>query len=118
MELNIRLMATTQEDRAKGLMFAEPLNDDECAFFVFPRSDRYAFWNKNVPFRISLAFADENGTIVDFAELKDQQLEGVSPTKDARFVIEAKYGYFKQNDIKVGDVIMPLGGKIKILRQT
>jgi len=116
-ELNIILFATTPETREKGLMFSDPIMDDECAFFVFPAPNYYSFWNKNVPFGISLAFADEFGKIVDFAKLKKNQTESVCPKHKSKFVIETKYGMFEKHNIKEGDLIIPENGKIKIIKQ-
>lgn len=105
-EFKVRFVANNNSDRAKGLMFASPLDDDETALFVFPHSDRYSFWNKNVSFKLSLAFLDENQRIVDIKDLEAQSTQLVSPDKDAKYVVEAKGGAFDRLGIKTGDFLV------------
>ena len=38
-EFEIRFIADNDAKRSKGLMFAEPLEDNEVVFFIFPHSD-------------------------------------------------------------------------------
>jgi len=105
-EFRVRFVANNHADRTLGLMFASPLDDDEVAIFVFPHSDRYGFWNKNVSFRLSLAFLDENQKIVDIKDLEAQSDSTVAPDHDAKYVIEAKAGAFDRLGIKTGDFLM------------
>jgi uncharacterized membrane protein (UPF0127 family) len=101
----IRFIADNDAKRAKGLMFAEPLEDDEVVFFIFPYSDNLSFWNKNVSFDLSLAFLDDTGRVVDFGELKAESEKPVASSRPSRFVVEAKKGAFDKNGIKIGDII-------------
>lgn len=115
MELRIRIFANTPDKLTKGLMFSNPLEDDECAFFSFPYMERHAFWNKNVSYNLSLAFLDDNGKIVDFKDLQKEDEKGVYPDKTAKYVIEAKHGIFLKNNIKLGDYVLLEGNhKLKI----
>lgn len=113
-EFKVRFVANNNSDRAKGLMFASPLDDDEAALFVFPHSDRYGFWNKNVSFKLSLAFLDENQRIVDIKDLEAQSTQLVSPDKDAKYVVEAKGGAFDRLGVKTGDFLMYDSSKNKL----
>ena len=105
-KFKVRFVANNNSDRAKGLMFASPLDDDETVLFVFPHSDRYGFWNKNVSFKLSLAFLDENQRIVDIKDLEAQSTQLVYPDKDAKYVVEAKGGAFDRLGIKTGDFLV------------
>lgn len=102
-KFDIRFVADTNKKREKGLMFAEPLEDNEVVFFIFPSSDYLSFWNKNVDFDLSLAFLDDMGKVVDFAELEKQSEKSVTGSKPSRFVIEAKKGAFDKMGVKLGD---------------
>lgn len=115
MEFEIRFIADNDKKRAKGLMFAEPLDNDEVVFFIFPYSDYHSFWNKNVSFDLSLAFLDEMGRVVDFGELKAESEKPVASSRPSRFVIEAKKGAFDNKGIKVGDLIKFLGNTLKVI---
>jgi len=104
-KFRIRFIADNDAKRAKGLMFAEPLEDDEVVFFIFPCSDNLSFWNKNVSFDLSLAFLDDTGRVVDFGELKAESEKPVASSRPSRFVVEAKKGAFDKNGIDIGDII-------------
>ena len=103
--LSVRLVASNPETRERGLMFAEPLQADEAALFVFPCSARYAFWNKNVSFPLSLAFLDDNRRVVDFGELPAHSTVSVAPCEDARYVVEVSQGTFTRLGVRKGDMI-------------
>lgn len=105
-DFRVRFVASNHADRTKGLMFASPLEDDEAALFVFPHSDRYGFWNKNVSFRLSLAFLDENQKIVDIKDLEAQSPNTVAPDRDAKYVVEVLAGAFERRGIKTGDFLL------------
>ena len=102
---SVRLVASNPETRERGLMFAEPLHTNEAALFVFPSSARYAFWNKNVSFPLSLAFLDDNRRVVDFGELPAHSTVPVAPCEDARYVVEASQGAFTRLGVRKGDMI-------------
>ena len=104
-KFRIRFIADNDAKRAKGLMFAESLEDDEVVFFIFPYSDNLSFWNKNVSFDLSLAFLDDTGRVVDFGELKAESEKPVASSRPSRFVVEAKKGAFDKNGVKIGDII-------------
>ena len=115
MEFKIRFIADNDAKRAKGLMFADPLDADEVVFFIFPYSDFHSFWNKNVSFDLSLAFLDEMGRVVDFGDLKAESEKPVASSRPSRFVIEAKKGAFDKKGIKIGDLIKFLGDTLKVI---
>ena len=111
-KFDIRFVADTNKKREKGLMFAEPLDDKEVVFFIFPSSDYLSFWNKNVDFDLSLAFLDDMGRVVDFADLEKQSEKSVGCSKPSRFVIEAKKGAFKKGGIELGDYFIYDGNQL------
>ena len=104
-KLKVRFIANTDESRERGLMFAEPLADDETALFVFGQNARHRFWNKNVSFGLSLAFLDEHRRVIHLADMEANSIQGVEPTEPARFVVEAKKGTFDRLGVTKGDVI-------------
>jgi uncharacterized membrane protein (UPF0127 family) len=114
---DIRFIADTDEKRTRGLMFAEPLEDDEAVLFIFPRADRYGFWNKNVSFGLSLAFCDENGKIIHLADMAaDDPTRVESETDDIRFVVEVKKGAFSRLGISKGDMIEYTDNTLRVKR--
>ena len=100
----LRFVAADDDTRARGLMHSAPLGEDEAALFIFPRAERHAFWNRNVSFPIDVAYLDDAMKIVDIQHLGAHQEEPVSPTREARFVIEASRGSFNRLGYGVGDI--------------
>ena len=114
-KFTIRFIADNDYKRAKGLMHADPLADEEVVFFIFPHSDFYSFWNRNVSFDLSLAFLDEMGRVVDFGDLKAESEKPVASSRPARFVIEAKKGAFDNKGVKIGDLVKFLGDTLVVI---
>lgn len=111
----VRLIADTEAKRARGLMFAEPLEEDEAAFFVFPKEGQHTFWNQNVAFDLDLAFLDENGRVVHIAHMKAEDPTPVGPpTDNVRYVVEAKKGALKKFSINKGDTISYHGHSLQV----
>lgn len=114
-KFTIRFIADNDYKRAKGLMHADPLEDEEVVFFIFPHSDFHSFWNKNVSFDLSLAFLDEMGRVVDFGDLKAESEKPVASSRPSRFVIEAKKGAFDNKGVKIGDLVKFLGDTLVVI---
>jgi uncharacterized membrane protein (UPF0127 family) len=114
-EFEIRFIADNDAKRTKGLMFAEPLEENEVVFFIFPHSDYLSFWNKNVSFDLSLAFLNDLGRVVDFCELKAESEKPMASSRPARFVIEAKKGAFDKMGVGIGDMFDYTGKKLKLI---
>lgn len=101
--LGLRFIANDEASRSRGLMHAEPLQENEAAFFIFPNSQRYAFWNRNVSFPIDVVFLNDLMQIVDIQNLDKHQEKAIQSQRDAKFVIEARHGAFKKLGFGIGD---------------
>ena len=105
-QFDIRFIADKPSTLSKGLMHAEPLEELEVAYFVFPEVGNYSFWNKNVSFPLTLAFLDSKNMIVDFKDLEEEQTKSVAPKSNSvKYVVEANKNLFKELDIQIGDVL-------------
>lgn len=117
MFLNIRFTAKTSDNLSKGLMFSEPLEKNECAFFIFSYLDSHSFWNKNVNFPICLLFLDENFQIRDIGKLQAHQEKPCrSEYPFVKYVIEGHADLPIENDIQINDYCLPENDKIKIIK--
>jgi uncharacterized membrane protein (UPF0127 family) len=58
-------VAANAEDRRKGLMHREFLPEDHGMLFIFPREEVRAFWMKNTPLPLSIAYADSGGGVFE-----------------------------------------------------
>jgi len=117
-EFDIRFVADTDKKRTKGLMYADPLEDNEVVLFVFDSPDCYSFWNKNVDFPLSLAFLNKDMEVVDFKDLEKQSPKSAVPNSNAVvYVIEAKKGTFEKHNIGKGDQFQLKNKKLVVKKQ-
>ena len=99
-KLNLRFVESTIQDRAKGLMFQDPLRSNEAALFVYHMPTQVPFWNKNVNFPIQVAFFDENQKLIDIGKLEaDQDKMITCQLGRYKYVLEVSDGYFTGNEI-------------------
>lgn len=98
-------LATTPAERSQGLMFREDLPPDGGMLFVFPTSMPRAFWMKNTPLPLSIAYLDEEGRILNI-----EQMEPLDPgpryhsAGPARYALEVHQGWFAARGIEAGDM--------------
>ena len=98
----ITLFANDDSSRAKGLMHTDPLPEDHCALFVFPRVADHSFWNHNVSYPLSVAFCDANLRVLAVREMEAMSREGCRANNPAvKYVIETSRG--AMDEVQVGD---------------
>ena len=100
-------LATTDQQRATGLMFRKEMPQTEGMLFVFEQASQQCFWMKNTLLPLSAAFVADDGTIVNLVEMKPQTTDSHCSTQPVRFVLEMNQGWFQKKGIKAG---FKLGG--------
>ena len=95
-------VATTQEQRAIGLMFRREMPVNEGMLFVFEQPAGQCFWMKNTLLPLTAAFVADDGTIVNLADMKPQTTDAHCSTKPVRFVLEMQQGWFAKRGIAAG----------------
>lgn len=104
-QYKIKLFANNNETRTKGLMFTDPLDDDECALFSFPRTSDHSFWNKNVSYPLRLVFCDSQYQVI---AIKNMDAESTRPCKSGnpgvKYVIEAAAN--AMDEVQPGDFVI------------
>jgi uncharacterized membrane protein (UPF0127 family) len=95
-------VAQTTEQRMTGLMFRKEMPQHEGMLFVFEQPSQQCFWMKNTLLPLSAAFIDEDGTLVNVAEMKPQTLDSHCSAKPVRYVLEMNQGWFSKRGIKPG----------------
>jgi uncharacterized membrane protein (UPF0127 family) len=58
-------LATTDAERAQGLMFRESLSADAGMLFLFDTAEARPFWMKNCHFPLDIVHMNSDGTVVD-----------------------------------------------------
>lgn len=95
-------VADTAEERERGLMFREAMDDGHGMLFVFQATQRQAFWMKNTPLALDLIFIGQNG-VVNFVGRGEPMSEAVVGSPDpSRFVLELKAGIAEKAGIENG----------------
>jgi len=95
-------VAATEPQRATGLMHRRMLPENRGMLFVFPYTAPQNFWMMNTYIPLSIAFLDENGTIVNIADMKPLTTDSHSSTKPAQYALEMNQGWFAKRGIKPG----------------
>lgn len=100
---NIRTeVARTPEQRAVGLMHRETLGANDGMLFVFERPGLQCFWMKDTLLPLSIAFLDDDGRIVNLADMAPRSLESHCSVRPVRLALEMNRGWFAKRGIGVG----------------
>ena len=95
-------VAATPKQREIGLMFRQEMAAHEGMLFVFEQPQQQCFWMKNTLLPLTAAFVDEDGTIVNLADMKPQSTQSHCSDQPVRFVLEMNQGWFAKRNIKKG----------------
>lgn len=95
-------VAQTPEQRQTGLMFRDEMPQKEGMLFVFEQPGVQCFWMKNTRLPLTAAFVDDDGTIVNLADMKPQTTASHCSSKPVRYVLEMNQGWFGKKNIKAG----------------
>ena len=100
-------IAQTPEELQRGLSGTKSLPPNQGMLFVFPKSDTYSFWMKDMQYSIDIFWLADNGRIVYMAQ-------GVSPESypatyrssvPVRYVLELPAGFAEVHSVRVGDIV-------------
>jgi uncharacterized membrane protein (UPF0127 family) len=95
-------IAQTPEQRQIGLMFRKDMPAHEGMLFIFEEPQKLCFWMKNTLLPLTAAFVDDDGVIVNMADMQPQSTESHCSEKPVRFVLEMNQGWFAQRRIQPG----------------
>ncbi len=96
-------VAGTPEQRALGLMHRRELAPDEAMLFVCDEVAVQSFWMKDTPVALSIAFLDDDGTILHLDDMDPHCLDGCSSRHPVRYVLEVPQGWFRDRGIGTGE---------------
>ena len=95
-------VAYTDADRAQGLMHRRMLPENRGMLFVFPEIAIHGMWMMNTYIPLSVAFLDQNGVIINIADMAPHTRNSHTAAKPAKYALEANLGWFRKNRIKPG----------------
>jgi len=91
--------AQTVAQRERGLMGRSELAADSGMLFRFDEVRRHCLWMKDTPLRLSAAFFDEDGVLVDVIDLEPFNTQIRCSQRPARYALEMDQGYFETRGI-------------------
>ncbi|MGN1057093.1 MAG: DUF192 domain-containing protein [Comamonas sp.] len=89
-------------ERQTGLMYRDSMPAHEGMLFVFEQAGVQCFWMKNTRIPLTAAFVDDDGTIVNLADMQPHDERSHCSAKPVRFVLEMNQGWFANKGIRAG----------------
>jgi uncharacterized membrane protein (UPF0127 family) len=97
--------------RGRGLMHRKGLAPNAGMLFVFDGPSQQCMWMKNTYIPLSVAFLDEEGTIINIADMQPHSEQTHCSARPALYALEMTRGWFAERGIKPG---AKLGGLDKL----
>ena len=95
-------IAQTPQQRQIGLMFRKEMPTHEGMLFIFDEPQKQCFWMKNTLLPLTAAFVDDEGVIVNTADMQPRSTDSHCSDKPVRFVLEMNQGWFAKKKIGKG----------------
>jgi uncharacterized membrane protein (UPF0127 family) len=94
--------ATTTQSRTIGLMHRERLAPNHGMLFVFEDKAQQCFWMRNTIVPLTIAFIEDDGTILQLADMAPKSEASHCSQKPVRYALEMEQGWFGKRGIAPG----------------
>ena len=102
-------IAADDPSRERGLMSRTNLAENEAMLFVFPLPRPVAFWMKDTPIPLSIAYVGSSGRIFEIHGLKPLDETPVhSASQAVTYAIEVPQGWFARHGVMAGTTVSGL----------
>lgn len=99
-------VASTNETRAKGLMFREKMAPDRGMLFTYNTPRNITMWMKNTPLSLDMIFIRSNGEVATIApNTVPFSLDYISSGEDVSYVLEVIAGTAERIGLEPGDQV-------------
>lgn len=102
-------IASTPEEKAKGLMYRTSLPENSGMLFIFPYEQKLSFWMKNTYIPLTIGFFDSKFKLLETKDMQphlgpvpDDKLPHYESARVAKYALEMQLGWFAKNKIKPG----------------
>lgn len=99
-------VARTTQEHEVGLMFRQALPADGGMLFVYDHQATEGYWMHNTLISLSIAWIDQNGTIVDIQDMQAQTDDVHFPAAPYWYALEVNQGWFVQHGVGAGQQVM------------
>jgi len=96
-------VANTPHSRERGLMHHTRLCESCGMLFVFPSAGKYAFWMKDTPLPLSIAFIAADGSILNIVEMQANTTQIHRAQDNALYALEMNEDWFAGHAIEAKD---------------
>ena len=100
-------LAETQEQRSKGLMNREALDENRGMLFIFDEEKEHSFWMKDTLIPLDIIWISKDKRIVDIKKnvqpCVEEECEILKSSSMAKYVLELNAGQSDKTNIKIGD---------------
>lgn len=101
-------VADEKEERNKGLMNRESLEEDKGMIFVYEEEIKPAFWMKNTLIPLDMVFMDKDLKVVDyFVNVPPCEADPCAhyiPNNNAQYIVELNAGQVGKMGLQRGDI--------------
>ncbi len=101
-------IAANFQSQIIGLMFRESLKPNHGMLFVYPDRTTHCFWMRNTVIPLSVAFLDDDGTIVNIADMAPKSENHHCASRPVRYGLEMEQGWFAKRGLAPGAKIAGL----------
>lgn len=102
-------IAADDASRERGLMSRTNLAENEAMVFVFPTPRPVAFWMKDTPTPLSIAYVSPSGRIFEIHDMKPFDETRIPSASGAIvYAIETPQGWFAKHGILAGSTVSGL----------
>ncbi|MCD6109620.1 DUF192 domain-containing protein [bacterium] len=101
-------VADTKEERMKGLMNRENLDENRGMIFIYDKEVKPAFWMKNTLIPLDMVFMDKDFKVVDyFVDVQPCKVDLCThyiPSNNAQYIVELNAGQIEKIGLTRGDI--------------
>jgi len=95
-------VVANNETMTRGLMFRERLAPNHGMVFLYRDKSTLCMWMRNTLIPLSVAFMDDDGTIVNIEDMAPRTDASHCAVKPVRFALEMERGWFDKRGLKPG----------------
>ncbi|WMJ08664.1 DUF192 domain-containing protein [Nitrosomonas sp. sh817] len=95
-------VAQTHQQHSIGLMHRQSMGVNEGMLFVYQSPEIRCYWMRNTLIPLTIAFLDDDGTIVNLKDMEPHTERSNCSIKPVRYALEMNQGWFDQRGIKPG----------------
>ncbi|MBN2545194.1 MAG: DUF192 domain-containing protein [Spirochaetes bacterium] len=98
-------LASTREERKKGLMLRKKLASNSGMLFVYPNKTILSFYMKNTLIPLDIAFITSDLKIIEIRQMYPLDETSITSSQEAQYALEVNRGFFDKVGLKAGDKI-------------